>query len=99
MSKLQMEISLNTAKSDYFSLCTGVHTLLPLQELLDEVCGFLKIERDPLSTVSAVWEDNQVALKIATAPFSNMSPPTKHIAIKYHWFLLHLEEGKIEACH
>jgi len=97
MSKLQTEIALSMAESEYISLSTGMQTLLPLRELLDEVCGFLKIERDPLSIVSAVWEDNQAALKIATAPFPNMSPRTKHIAIKYHWFRSHLEEGKIEA--
>jgi len=85
--KLQMEIALSTAESEYISLSTGMHTLLPLQELLDEVCGLLKIECDPFSTtVSAVWEDNQAALMIATAPFPNMSTHTKHIAIKYHWF-------------
>jgi len=88
---------LSTAESEYISISTGMHTLLPLQELLDEVCGFLRIEWDPLSIASAVWEGNQVALKIATAPFPNMSPRTKHIAIMYHWFQWHLEEGKIEA--
>ena len=97
MSKLQSEISLSTAESEYISLSTGMRTLLPLRELLEEVCRFLQIERDSLSLVSTVWEDNQAALKIATAQFPNMSPRTKHIGIKYHWFRSHVEPGKIEV--
>lgn len=31
------------------------------------------------------------------APFPNMMPRTKHIAIKYHWFKSHIKEGEIEV--
>ena len=34
---------------------------------------------------------------MAMAQFPNMSPHTKHIAFKYHWFRSHLEKGVIEA--
>jgi len=97
MSKLQMEIALSTAKSKYISLSTSMWTLLPLWSLLEEICGFLNLKQDSLSKVSAVWEDNQAALKLATAQFPNMSPRTKHIVCKYHWFWLHLQPGAIKA--
>jgi len=34
--------------------------------------------------ISTVYEDNNACLKFATAP--KMSPRTKHIAVKYHFF-------------
>ena len=84
MSKLQTEIALSMAESEYISLSTGMWTLLPLRSLMEEVCGFLQIEQNALSTVLAIWEDNQVALKITMAQFPNMMPCMKHIACKYH---------------
>jgi len=92
MSKLQMEIALSTAKSEYISLSTGMWTLLPLWSLLEEICSFLNLKWDLLSKVSTVWEDNQAALKLAIAQFPNMSLCTKH-----HWFWSHLQPGAIEA--
>jgi len=86
MSKLQTEIALSMAKSEYISLSTRMHTLLPLCHLMDEICKFLGVKHDLTSMVSEVWEDNQAALKMATPQFPNMSPCTKHIACKYHWF-------------
>jgi hypothetical protein len=97
LSKLQSEIALSTAESEYISLSTGLRTLLPLRQLLQEVCGFLKIERDKLSLISTVWEDNQATLKMVNAPFPNMTPRTKHIACKYHWFRSHVKDGEIEC--
>jgi len=55
------------------------------------VCQFLHVKCDPLNKVSAVWEDHQAALKLATAQFPNMSPHTKHIACKYHWFRTYIQ--------
>jgi hypothetical protein len=47
--------------------------------------------------VCAVWEDNNAALKLANAQFPNMTSRTKHIAIKYHWFKSHIQEGEIKV--
>ena len=38
-----------------------------------------------------------MALKLANAQFLNMTPRTKHIAIKYHWFRSHLKPGEVEC--
>ena len=41
---------------------------------------------------STVFEDNNGVLGLATAP--KMSPRTKHIGVKYHWFKSHVGEEK-----
>ena len=50
-----------------------------------------------VATVSKVWEDNNIARKMATDAFPSMTPRTKHIAVECHWFREHLKEGEIEV--
>ena len=89
---MQMEIALSTCESEYIALSTGMKGLIPVHNLVAEIGNVLQIERDQIMKVAKVWEDNNAALKLATAQFPNMSPHTKHIAIKYHWFRSHLKE-------
>ena len=96
-SKLQTEIALSTCEAEYIALSSAMRTLLPLRELLHTLSDSLKIERDKISKVCAVWEENNAALKLANAPFPNMTPRTKHIAVKYHWFKENIKEGEIEV--
>ena len=42
----------------------------------------------PAYIQSTVFEDNNGCLTVANAP--QMTPRTKHIAVKYHWFKSHL---------
>ena len=46
----------------------------------------------PAILQSTVFEDNQVALLLATAP--KITPRTKHIAVKYHFFKDKIGEEK-----
>lgn len=96
-SKLQTEIALSTCEAEYIALSTGMKALLPIRSLFQSLAVTLEIPHEELTKVCAVWEDNNAALKLATAQFPNMTPRTKHIAVKYHWFKQHLEEGKIEV--
>ena len=49
----------------------------------------------PIMVHSTVFEDNNGALGLATAP--KMTPRTKHIGIKYHWFKSHIgKENGVE---
>jgi len=96
-SKLQTEIALSTCEAEYIALSTAMRTLLPLRELFQSLAGSLNIKRDEVTKVCAVWEDNNAALKLANAQFPNMTPRTKHIAIKYHWFKENIKEGEIEV--
>jgi hypothetical protein len=95
-SKLQTEISLSTCEAEYIALSTAMKALLPIRLLFHSLADTLEIEREELTRVCAVYEDNNAALKLATAQFPNMAPRTKHIAIKYHWFREHLVDGEIE---
>jgi hypothetical protein len=45
--------------------------------------------------ISTVYEDNNACLKFATAP--KMSPRTKHIAVKYHFFREKVEKLEIQV--
>jgi hypothetical protein len=74
-----------------------MRALLPLRDLLHFLGDALQIQRDQITKVCAVWEDNNAALKLANAQFPNISPRTKHIAVKYHWFKSHIKEGEIEV--
>ena len=46
----------------------------------------LNVDVDNLkyTSKSTVYEDNQGALIVATSP--RITPKSKHIAVKYHWF-------------
>jgi hypothetical protein len=46
-----------------------------------------------------VWEDNEAALTLATADPPHMTPCSKHIVVKYHWFCKHLKKGHLEIKH
>jgi hypothetical protein len=97
-SKLQTEIALSTCEAEYIALSMVMRALLPMRELIQLLTGSLNIDRKEVTKVCAVWEDNNAALKLANAQFPNMTPRTKHIAIKYHWFKSHIKEGQIEVC-
>jgi hypothetical protein len=95
-SKLQTEISLSTAEAEYIALSTAMRSLLPLRRLIKELADSVGVKRDEVTKVSCVWEDNNAARTIANSPYINMTPRTKSIAVKYHWFRQHLQPGEIE---
>ena len=67
--------------------------LLPMHCLLQEVGTKMNLEfSKPALVHSTIFEDNNGALSLATAP--KLSPRTKHIAIKYHWFKEHIGKEK-----
>ena len=64
--------------------------LLPLKSLIKEVIDNLVIDSEKLKfvSISTVYEDNNGAIVLATSP--RMTPSSKHIAVKYHWFRQHV---------
>eukprot|EP00957_Ditylum_brightwellii_P029402 2222671-Ditylum_brightwellii.AAC.1 len=42
---------------------------------------------------STVFEDNNGAIRVATCP--KLTPTSKFIAVKYHWFRQHVESGEV----
>ena len=50
-------------------------------------------DRLKFETKCTVFEDNAGALQVATSP--RMTPTSKFIAVKYHWFRQHVDSGEI----
>ena len=90
VSKIQTEIALSTLHSEYVALSYSVRSLLPLKSLIKEVIDNLGIDSQNLKFVSSstVYEDNNGAIVVATSP--GITPSSKHIAVKYHWFRQHV---------
>ena len=67
-----------------------VRALLPLKRLIKEVIDNLAINSENLKFVSSstIYEDNNGAMVVATSP--RMTPTSKHIDVKYHWFSHHV---------
>jgi hypothetical protein len=84
-SKLQTEIALSTLEAEYIALSQGMRQLIPMRGLLHEIGTKLKLDFvEPTMLHSTCFEDNNGALALATAP--KLTPRTKHIATKYHFF-------------
>ena len=68
------------------ALSHSVRALLPFESLIKEVIDNLVIDSEKLKFLSrfTIYEDNNVAIVVATSP--SMTPTSKHISFKYHWF-------------
>ena len=86
VSKLQTEISVSTLHSEYVALPHSVRALPPLKSLINEVINNLGIDSKDLKffSISTVYEDNNGAIVVAKIP--RMTPTSKNISVKYHWF-------------
>ena len=65
------------------ALSNSVRALLTLKIIIKEVIENLGIDSDKLKFVSSsnIYENNNGAM---------MTPTSKHIAVKYHWFRKHI---------
>jgi hypothetical protein len=96
-SKLQKEIATSTMHAEYIALSTTMRDLIPITNVLNEVCDSLKIKRSDETKIVRVFEDNEGAMKLATSPLPRVTPNSKHFAvIKYHWFRERLDEFNIK---
>eukprot|EP00957_Ditylum_brightwellii_P185230 14105249-Ditylum_brightwellii.AAC.1 len=59
---------------------------------LQKLSQQLELNRELLSTVSTVREDNNGALALANMPVPHMAPCSKHIGVKYHWLCSWINE-------
>ena len=92
-SNLQTEIALRTLEAEYIALSQAMRELVPLRNTLLEIGKELDLSFvKPIFTHSTIFEDNNATIGLATAP--KMTPRTKHIAIKYHWFRSYIGEEK-----
>eukprot|EP00957_Ditylum_brightwellii_P089522 6816945-Ditylum_brightwellii.AAC.1 len=73
-------------KAEYIALSHSMRKLLSARWLIEELATALDLERESLSTISTVWEDNEGALALTNAPMPRMTHQSKHIGITCHWF-------------
>ena len=67
--------------------------LLPMIRLLGEIGQQLKLDFvKPAMLHSTLFQDNNGALGLTKAP--KVTPSTKNIAAKYHWFKYHISKEK-----
>jgi hypothetical protein len=64
-----------------------------LRNLLHELSKATKLIVGSTIAHSTIFEDNKVCVELANAP--RMRPRTRHIALKYHHFHSHIENGSI----
>ena len=93
-SKLQTEIALSTTESEYIASSQSMREVIFARCMLKEVLQHFGSSLSESLTHSTVFEDNNGALVLATAP--KMNSRTKHIAVKYHHFRHHVEKGTIK---
>ena len=86
VSRLQTEVSLSTIRFEYVVFFHSVRALLTLKSLIKEVIDNLviKSEKRKFVPISTVYDYNNGALVVTRSPI--MTPTSKHIAVKYHWF-------------
>jgi hypothetical protein len=86
-------------EAEYIALSAGMRVLLDLRRIHEDICTRFTdcvIPYDPKSNVSQVFADNHTCFVLATTDPRCMTPRSKSIAIKYHWFCDHLKQGEIE---
>jgi hypothetical protein len=98
-SKMQTAIALSTMEAEYVALSTAMRALIPVKAVLSTITKALSLDSPEGSNISTVWEDNEAALTLAITDPPRMTPRSKHIAIKYHWFRKHLKVGFVEIKH
>ena len=95
-SKIQTEIALSTMESEYIALSTAMRSLVHLRALLFVIyLGFKLNNSERVSTISTVFEDNQACRILATTDPPRLTPRSKSLAVKYHWFREHLSDATI----
>ena len=94
-SKLQTEIALSTMESEYIALSLAMRELVGMRALFDEVKLILDLPGETQTNLSRVFEDNEACRKLASSTMPKLTPRSKHIAVKYHWFQEKLEPMNI----
>ena len=81
-------------EAEYISLSMTMQDLIPLRTLVDEVKTLIGASTLLCRMYSKVFEDNNGALILASMP--RMTPHSKHIAVKYHFFKEHVQTGWLQ---
>ena len=83
-------------EAEYIALSTAMRKLIQLRAVLFEIDEHFKLGMsNKLSTISTVFEDNRACRILAATDPPRMTPRSKSLAVKYHWFRAHLDPESI----
>jgi hypothetical protein len=78
-------------EAEYIALLTAMRSLVHLRALLFEFNKHFSLTiSSRVSTISKVFEDNRACQILASTDPPRLTPRSKSLAIKYHWFRTHL---------
>ena len=97
-SKRITDICLSTMEAEYIALSMSMRSLLHLRGMLFEIDSIFSLDLgSKLSSISTVYEDNRAAQILATTDPPRVTPRSKHLAVKWHWFRSHLSDEIVIA--
>jgi hypothetical protein len=84
-------------EAEYVALSTSCRDLFPSIDVTREISKAFSIELSDTAQMHVkIHEDNVGALALGKLEPRQMTPRSKHYAIKYHWFREHIRPGNIE---
>lgn len=84
-SKLQTEITMSSAESEYVALSEALGSVIPMMSTLEEMAKHkIQLNTQAPKKNCRVFEDSSGALEMATS--HKYRPRTKHLGVKYHFF-------------
>ena len=92
-SRMQTEVACSTLEAEYIALSSGMREIIPIRNLYLSLAQHMKFPDAGCSVKCTVFDDNQGALNLATTP--KITPRTKHIGVKYHFFRQNVVSGEI----
>ena len=97
-SKMQTEIALSTAESEYIALSQAMRETIPFMRFMTELDVIFPIYLPKPKLYCKVFEDNEACISMATS-IKSFTPRTKHLALKYHHFKSWVSEGLLDVVH
>jgi hypothetical protein len=97
-SKLKPDIALSTMELEYTALSMAIKTVIPLRTLFTTLGTAIGIDQDMMTTFrTTVHKDNAGALTLANIEPGQITPRSKHYAVKIHWFRSKLKLNPVEV--
>ena len=96
-SNLQPIIASSTMESEYIAMSTACKDLIPLRRAAKEIAKACGVSREEQVTMrTTIWEDNVGALTLANLELPQMTPRSKAIGVRYHWFRQYVSQNNGE---
>jgi len=94
-SKKQQLVALSATEAEYIAMSQAIRDVIPIKQLIDEIVEKGMIPKPTCSFKTTVKSDNTGAIEMANNP--RFRPRTKHIAVRFHHFQQHVQDGTIHV--